>query len=168
MAFAVHEIVEIAVQIEINGRDFYNTLSGKTKDKRIKEIFEHLAEEEEEHMKKFREILSTFHKYESKEAYPEEYFSYLNSLASDVIFTQKDKGSELAKKMESRHEAVDFGVKAEKDSILFYEGIKKVTPQSEHPTVNEVITEEQNHLTQLIGLRKYMQKGKEAGEWIKK
>ena len=168
MAFAAHEIVEIAVQIEINGRDFYNTLSGKTKDKTTKEIFEHLAEEEEKHMQKFREILEKFHKYEPKESYPQEYFSYLNSLASDVIFTQKDKGSELAKKMKTRHEAVDFGVKAEKDSILFYEGIKKVTPQSEHPIVNEVITEEQNHLTQLIDLRKYMQKGKEAGEWIRK
>ena len=119
-------------------------------------------------MKKFREILGAFHKYEPKEAYPQEYFSYLNSLASDVIFTQKDKGSEFAKKMKTRHEAVDFGIKAEKDSILFYEGIKKVVLQSEHPTVNEIIAEEQRHLTQLLDLRRYMQQGKEAGEWIKK
>ena len=40
--FAASEVVEIGVQIEINGRDFYNTLIKKSKNKKTKEIFEHL------------------------------------------------------------------------------------------------------------------------------
>lgn len=151
--FAGSEIVEIGIQIEKNGRDFYNTLASQSKDEKSKDIFRCLAEQEEKHMEAFQKILGSIQKYEPAEAYPGEYLAYMNALASGSIFTQKDKGKEIASKVKSDQEAIDIGIKAEKDSIIFYEGMKKVVPGYDQKVVDEVIAQEQGHLRQLLGLK---------------
>ena len=151
--FAGSEIVEIGIQIEKNGRDFYNTLVGKSKSEKAKEIFKYLAGEEGKHIAVFQRILDSVGKYEPPEAYPGEYFSYMNSLASDYVFTRKDKGAEMAKKTKSDNEAVDLGIGFEKDSIKFYEGMKKVVPEYDLKIIDGLVKEEKNHLKKLTELK---------------
>ena len=151
--FAASEIVEIGIQIEKNGRDFYSALSRQSGSEKSKKIFAYLAEQEEEHMKVFQGILGTIEKYEPVEAYPGEYFAYMGSLASGSVFTQKDKGKEIAAKVKSKQEAIDIGIQAEKDSVIFYEGLKKVVPEDGHKVVDEVIAQEEGHLKQLQDLK---------------
>ena len=91
--FAGSEIVEIGIQIEKNGRDFYNTVSKNSKSTKAKDIYKYLATEEEKHIAAFKNILDSVEKYEPAEAYPGEYFAYMNALASEYVFTQKEKGS---------------------------------------------------------------------------
>ncbi len=45
--FAGSEIIELGVQIEKNGKDFYDTLAEKTKDDKAKTAFKDLASREE-------------------------------------------------------------------------------------------------------------------------
>jgi len=151
--FAGSEIVELGIQIEKNGRDFYNTLVEQSKNQRAKEAFQYLAGEEEKHIAVFQKILDSVHKYEPPETYPGEYFAYMNALASDYVFTQKNKGEEMAKRARSDKEAIGLGIGFEKDSILFYEGMKKVVPEYDHKIVNKLIEEEQNHLRRLSDLK---------------
>lgn len=152
--FAGSEIVEMGIQIEKNGRDFYNELVSKSKGQKAKEIFKYLAGEEEKHIAVFQNILDSVHKYEPVEAYPGEYFAYMNALASEYVFTQKDKGQEIARNTKSDMEAVELGIKSEKDSIIFYEGMKKVVPEHGHKVIDNLIEQEQNHLKQLSDLKK--------------
>ena len=152
--FAGSEIVELGVQVEKNGRDFYNTLIRQSKHKNAKEIFKYLAGEEEKHIATFQRILDKLEKYEPPESYPGEYFAYMNALASDYVFTKKDKGKEIAKNITSDKEAVDMGIGFEKDSILFYEGMRRVVPEYDHKVLDELIRQEQNHLRQLSDLKK--------------
>jgi len=151
--FAGSEIVELGIQIEKNGRDFYNRLVRQSKNQKAKETFNYLAGEEEKHIAIFKKILDKVHKYEPPEIYPGEYFAYMNALASNYVFTKKDKGEEIARRTRSDREAIDLGIGFEKDSILFYEGMKKVVPEYDHKTVNELITQEQDHLRQLSDLK---------------
>lgn len=151
--FAGSEIVELGIQIEKNGRDFYNTLVSKSKVPKAQETFGYLAKEEEKHILVFQGILNKVEKYEPPESYPGEYFAYMNALASEYVFTQKDKGKEIAQKVKNDKEAIDIGIGVEKDSIVFYEGMKKVVPGYDQKIVDEVIVQEQGHLTQLLGLK---------------
>ncbi len=151
--FAGSEIVEIGIQIERNGKDFYNALASKAKKPKSKEIFEYLAGEEEKHALAFQKILGSVQKYEPAEAYPGEYFAYMHALSSESVFTQAGKGKQIAGKVKSDKEAIDIGIGAEKDSIVFYEGMKKVVPEYDRKTVEEVIAQEQLHLRQLLGLK---------------
>jgi len=151
--FAGSEIVELGIQIEKNGRDFYNALVEQLKNQKAKETFKYLAGEEEKHIAVFQNILDSVHKYEPPESYPGEYFAYMNALARDYVFTQKDKGREIAKNVKGDKEAISLGIGFEKDSIIFYVGMKKVVPEYDHKIVDRLITQEQDHLRQLSELK---------------
>jgi len=151
--FAGSEIVELGIQIEKNGRDFYNALVEQLKNQKAKETFKYLAGEEEKHIAVFQNILDSVHKYEPPESYPGEYFAYMNALARDYVFTQKDKGREIAKNVKGDKEAISLGIGFEKDSIIFYVGMKKVVPEYDHKIVDKLITQQQDNLRQLSELK---------------
>ena len=152
--FAGSEIVELGIEIERNGRDFYNTLTSQSKNQKAGEIFRYLAGEEDKHIKVFQEILNKTEKYEPSGLDADEYFAYMNALASEYVFTQKDKGKEIAKTIKSDQEAVEMGIGFEKDSIIFYEGMKKAVPEYGLKVINELIMQEQSHLKKLSDLKK--------------
>ena len=151
--FAASEAVELGVEIEINGRDFYQAVLSKSKSKEARDIFNYLKGEVEKHIKTFRRILSSVQKYEPKEAYPQEYFEYMNSLASEHVFTQKNKGKEIARQVKDEKEAMDLGIGFEKDSITFYEGIKRLVSAEDRKIIDVLINEEKKHLRRLTELK---------------
>jgi rubrerythrin len=151
--FAGNEIVELGIQIEKNGKDFYDTLVNQSKNSQAKDIFKYLEGEEKKHIAAFQKILDAVHKYEPPESYPGEYFIYMNSLAKDYVFTKKDKGKEIARNTKSDKEAVDLGIKFEKDSIIFYEGMKKVVPEHQGKMVDKLVEQEKVHLYKLLELK---------------
>lgn len=151
--FAGSEIVEIGIQIEKNGRDFYNTLEKKSKNQKTSQIFKYLSDEEEKHIKVFQEILVKTEKYEPTGLYADEYFAYMNALASEHVFTKENKGEEIAKTIKSDMEAVNMGIGFEKDSIIFYEGMKKAVPEYDLALVDKLIMQEQDHLRILFDLK---------------
>lgn len=150
--FSGSEIVEIGIQIEKNGRDFYNALALRSKSEKVREIFEFLAKEEEKHIAVFQGILHGVEQYLPPESYPGEYFTYMNSLAAGYVFTQKDKGAQIAKSILNDKEAIDLGVGFEKDSITFYKGMKKVIPEYDLKIIDRLIVQEENHLKMLTDL----------------
>jgi rubrerythrin len=50
------DVLQLAIQMEVEGKDFYQKASQKSKNKLAKELFQHLANEEDVHRKKFEEI----------------------------------------------------------------------------------------------------------------
>lgn len=152
--FSANEIVELGVEIEKNGKDFYNTLAEKSESQKGKEIFQYLSGEEEKHIAVFQKMLESAEKYEAPESYPGEHLAYIDTLAAEYVFTQKDKGGEIAKGISSDKEAVEVGIGFEKDSILFFEAMKKVVPEYEHKAIEGLIVQEKSHLRQLSDLRK--------------
>lgn len=151
--FSGSEIVSFGVQIEKNGRDFYNTLADKTANREAGEIFKFLAGEEEKHILTFQKILESVKAYEPQETYPGEYFAYMSLLAGEYVFTQTDKGKEVALKTKNDKDAIAVGVKFEKESIIFYEGMKKAVPREQAGVIDKLIDQENNHLFKLLKLR---------------
>ena len=152
--FGGSEIVEIGIQIEKNGMDFYDTLVNQSKNNKAKDIFKYLAGEEEKHIATFKKILDSVQKYEPPEAFSQEYFAYMNALASDYVFTRKDEGTKLAKKAKSDKDGVNLGISFEKESIIFYAEMKKMVPESDQNIVEQLIAQEQEHLRKLSDLKK--------------
>ncbi len=152
--FSATEIAEIGIQIEKNGRDFYEGVLKLSKNSKSKETFGFLAGEEEKHIKRFEDLLSQVKKYEPSEAYPGEYFAYLKALSEGYVFTKANKGAEAAKNIKSEKEAVDIGIGFEKDSILFYHEMKKFILGGEQKIVDKLIEEEQGHLKKLTEIKR--------------
>ena len=153
-SFSGCEVGEMGIQIEKNGKAFYESVAAKSKNAKAKEVFEYLARQEEDHIKTFKKIFEDAKCVrEPQGAYPDEYFAYMNALAGSYIFTQKDKGVEVAEKVTSDEEAIDLGIKLEKDSILLYEGMKEAVPEEDKSLVDRIIIEEKEHFRKLSELK---------------
>ena len=153
-SFSGCEVVELGIQIEKNGRDFYSELASSAKEKKVIEVLEYLAEAEEKHIEVFKEIFSGMCDYSPDAVYPQEYFAYMNALASQHVFTGKDKGKEAAGKIKDYDEGIDMGIGFEKDSILFFQEMEKIVPEKDRELVEKIILEEKKHLKKLLGLKK--------------
>lgn len=151
--FSKGEVVHIGVEIEVNGRDFYNEVLKKAKTEKVKDMFSFLAKEEEKHIEVFKKILSEVESFKPKEAFNEEYFSYIRALSKEHVFTQKNKGKEIAKKIKTSKQAIDLAIGFEKDSILFYVEMKNFVPENDHRIIDRLIEEERKHLKLLSEIK---------------
>ncbi len=155
--FSGCEIIEMGIQIEKNGRDFYKTLAEASDSPEAKEVFEYLAKEEEGHIDVFQKLSEGLCDYEPKEVYTDEYFAYLRALAEQYVFTQKDKGKKIAEKVKTSQEGLELGIQFEKDSILVFEEMKKFVSEKNRGLVDKLIAEEKKHLSRLSEIKEIVQ-----------
>ena len=154
ISFSGSELINIAIGIERRGIAFYDIMTRSTENATARDVFQHLADMEREHVQIFQGMLSEANRYQPSEAYTGEYAAYLQALVDSAVFTDAIVTSEMAARVESDIEAMELAIGAEKDSILFYYGMRDIMPQGAQPTVNKIITEEKSHLRLLSELKK--------------
>ncbi len=152
--FSGCEIAEIGIQIEKNGKEFYNELVRLADSAEMKTVFKLLSEAEERHIGIFRRMFDSSCEYNPGGAYTDDYFAYMNALAGQYVFTRKDRGTEVARAVKNFSEGLDLGIRFEKDSILLYREFREIVPEEDRPLVDELIAEEKDHLRQLLDLKK--------------
>jgi rubrerythrin len=148
--FEGSEIVDLGKEIEKNGEAFYDEAAKNAKSKNAKELFEILKEQEKCHIHIFEELGKGLDASAEPESFEGEYAEYMKNLASQNVFTRKNTGKEAAKKAKTDREIMDIAVNFEKESILLFEGMKKVVAEKDIKTIEGLIKEEQRHMNQLI------------------
>jgi len=154
ISFSDSELINIAVGIERRGIAFYDIMAKSTENATTRDVFQHLADMEREHVQIFQGMLAEAGKYQISGTYTEEYSAYLQALVDSTVFSDDMVTSEMATQADSDIEALELAIGAEKDSILFYYEMKELMPQRAQATVNKIITEEKSHLRQLSELKK--------------
>ncbi|PNX49697.1 MAG: rubrerythrin [Thermoplasmata archaeon M9B1D] len=142
--FNIDEILEIAEQIERNGARFYRNAAQKIPNVDKKRLLINLAEMEDNHeqiFKTMRKNLSEDEKMMTSFDPEDETSSYLKALADTRIFYEKEIDFSSIK------EILKSAITAEKDSIVFYLGMKDVV--SDHigkDKIDAIIREEMSHI----------------------
>ena len=156
IVFSGNELIDIAIGIETRGITFYDIMAKSTDNEIASQVFQNLADMEREHIRIFQEMLDEADKYQPLEDKneEEEYASYLQALIDNAVFTDDMITSEMATQADSDIQAVELGISAEKDSILFYYEMRDIMPQQALPMINRIITEEKSHLRQLSEVKK--------------
>lgn len=152
--FSGSELLEIAIGIERNGMAFYQALADKTGSKDVKDIYNHLAGEEKKHLDTFQSMSNSLGQAKPQETYTEEYMLYLKSLVDSVVFSNVTEARQKANKVFNEIEALDTGIQAEKDSILFYTELQNLVRERDRKVVLKVLDEEKSHLRQLSKLKR--------------
>ena len=152
--FYASEIVKVALLIEQNGGTFYGLLADKMSNPSVKNLFLQLVEEERKHFQVFSELLSRANHWEPVGMYAVEYKSYMDYLASQNVFTEEKTCQEVTGKITTDQAALEYACGFEKDSILFYEGMKKYVPDNEIETIEKIINAEAKHLIRLVDMGK--------------
>ncbi|OGO21277.1 MAG: hypothetical protein A2144_02755 [Chloroflexi bacterium RBG_16_50_9] len=154
ITFSVSEIFNIAINIERRGITFYDIMAKSTDDEMARYVFRSLVEMERAHIEVFQDMLAEADKYEPRETSTEDYAGYLNALIDNAVFTEDMLTSEMATQIDSDIKALELGINAEKDSILFYYQIRDIMPRKATPAIDRVISEEKSHLQQLADVKK--------------
>ncbi len=184
--FSGRELIDIAVGIERSGAAFYDYLAestkkakpevmyshpdtkdGKTKatysnlagkEAKIRTMYSKLAAREREHIQTFQNMLGPGGEYPNLDPYTEEYALYLKTLVDSAVFNNERTAHEAAQKVASELEAVEIGIRAEKDSILFYSAIQDLIRRADANLIGGIIKEEKGHLAQLSDLKRRLSK----------
>jgi rubrerythrin len=152
--FSGSELLEIAMGIERNGMAFYQAMADKTEKRDVKDLYNHLAGEEKKHLDIFKGMSDALGQTKPSETFGDEYMLYLKSLVDSVVFSNVAEAQQKAVKVSNEIEALNIGIQAEKDSILFYTELQSQVRERDREVVLTVLDEEKNHLRQLSELKK--------------
>ena len=153
--FSGYEIGEMAIQIERNGKAFYEELARKSNEADMRTFFKYLADQEDVHLERFKELRDRL----SKEGYIAPYDwdearDYLAALVSKEVFADENMGARLAKEAPDEATAFDAAIGLEKDSLLFYHEMMRFVNKQDHPLIEAIAEEERKHITDLTQKRK--------------
>ncbi|MGD9232952.1 MAG: ferritin family protein [Desulfobacterales bacterium] len=142
--FTVDDVFEMAEQLERNGHQFYREAAQKTDNPEYKKLLVELAEMEVQHEKTFvdlRSELSVNEKTSTVFDPQNESALYLRALADTKVFFEKEID------FSSKKSVLKAAILAEKDSIVFYLGIKEMVPEKYgKDKLDEIIKEEMGHI----------------------
>lgn len=157
IVFSANELINMAIGIERRGITFYDIMAKSTDNDQARDIFEGLVKMERQHLKTFQEMLDEAGGEPPPETSSQEYAGYFQALVDSTVFTDDMITSEMATGAENDIQALELGISAEKDSILFYYEMKNLMPQRYTSVVNEIIAEEKSHLQQLTEIKKKLE-----------
>jgi rubrerythrin len=164
--FNADEIFEIAEQIERNGAKFYRTSAESIEDSESRGMLLNLAAMEDQHEKTFATMRADLSDEEKASVTfdPEnEAHLYLKALADSRVFLEKqipDLSSFGGRpEPEIMEEILKFAIGAEKDSIIFYSGMKDAVPSSLGKSrLDDIVKEEMSHVrllsNKLVSMKK--------------
>jgi rubrerythrin len=142
--FNANEVFEMAEQIERNGAKFYRDAAKSVADPSNKDLLLSLSQMEEAHEKTFKAMRTALTSAEKAATVFDpsgEAALYLRALADTRIFFEKkiDPTSIM--------EILKSAIEAEKDSIVFYLGMKEAVPASlGQDRIDGIIKEEMGHI----------------------
>jgi len=158
--FNASEVFQIAIDIEENGRRFYEKAMGLSDDHEVKAFFAALAQEEAEHLERFKELRSQLPQTASEGTVwdPEhEMDQYLQMMADMNVFRSDVDMEEKLSLAGSVEDALKLGIQFEKDSIIFFLSMQEATADNRgRKSIDQLVNEEREHLKRLsLQLRRH-------------
>jgi rubrerythrin len=142
--FNADDIFEIAEQLERNGAKFYRTAAESVGDDGAKDFLLNLSAMENDHEKTFIQMRSDLTASEKASTVFDpsgDAVHYLRALADTRVFFEKEIDTS------SMQAILKDAITAEKDSIVFYLGMREAVPEGMgRGRLDDVIKEEMGHI----------------------
>ena len=154
ITFNANEIFEMAEEIERNGAKFYRQAAEKAPDEKTKQMLLNMAAMEDSHLKTFEEMRKELSGREKGWAMfdPDNQSAlYLQAMADARGYEGKISPAEELTGNETPKEIIEIALNSEKESIVFYFGLKGLVPvKAGRDKVEAIIMEELSHVTTLL------------------
>ena len=157
-AYGPFEAMMLGVELEEAGRMFYDRMAKSCADYRVKNLFKELAEAEIKHKKVIMEEIEPLY---APDWYREEdhqmMAEYLNSVQHQQVFPDPEDEVACNQAASDYVQAVEIGIKAEKQSIEYYTFLRDATQDEKGKDVFERLRKEEvGHLEMLEGMKEYL------------
>ena len=153
MKVSLGEVFDAAIQIERRGYDFYRKAAKATSDKVFQKELAALSKMEKGHaavFTKLKEELAGGKKETKQSASSKEAARYLEAFAAGTVFNITDDASLALSELPTVHDILIFAIGRERDSILFYVGMREmISDKSGIEKISRIIKEEMDHVALL-------------------
>jgi rubrerythrin len=145
---SIGEILSVAIHLEESGSHFYKAASKKVHSERLRDALSRLADQEIEHKIVFQRMgkdmgIDLSGEHYLKRISPESF----QSLTEAGVFPSPEERDAAVASLFSLAQAIRFGVKVEKGSVLFYESAARVSKSAHiRETFERIAAEERAHL----------------------
>ena len=145
----VTQALEKALQMEIEGKEFYHKAGQRSDNPLAKELFQRLAEEEDVHMQKVNEVYEAI---KSRAGWPEKETTFKHEKSLRSVFREAIEGMDReVKASPSELEAIKIAMNMEDKSYSFYRSRSEEAASSTEKSFYQALTaeEREHHLTLL-------------------
>lgn len=160
ISFNADEVFEMAEEIERQGARLYKEVSKMAPTEEMKKFFLELTEMEAKHLKIFadmRKQLSEQEKTTTTYDPDNEAALYLKTMADAKGWEGRISPTQKFTGKESMKEVVEIALNAEKESVVFYYGLKSMVPEEAgRDKIEQIIMEELSHIRTLLEYLKDM------------
>lgn len=145
--FTAHEILDLAIQLEENGKAVYREAAGRAKNADIRDLLLWMAEEEDQHIRLFKEIKEEIESRSINPFMEEMSRKVFGGILGDKSFSHREVNfAEIGRIGDLMKIFIEF----EKETVLFYETlIPFIEDNHTLHYVTKIIAEENNHIKKL-------------------
>ncbi|ROR03272.1 ferritin-like domain-containing protein [Desulfosoma caldarium] len=151
--FNAAEVFQIAVEIEENGKAFYEKVAAKIDDPDVQAIFRDLAQQEVEHQRKFQELKAQLPPQAAQSTVYDpnnEMAHYLKMMADGHVFRTSESVDAKIATIQDAVDALRMAMEFEKDSVIFFLSMQDATEEEKgRQFIGLLVKEEQEHLRRL-------------------
>lgn len=156
-----YEVLDMALQIERNGIRFYGKAADQAPDESLRRLLRGLADMERGHEQLFLDMRAGMPPAERQVDLADKEgvaAAYLDSLMRGLLFDPATDPIAWLDASPTPVEVLKRAIALEKDSVLFYLGIREIVAMDAHTRkIDQIIKEEKSHIVMLSGeLRKLM------------
>jgi rubrerythrin len=151
--FSAREIAEAAVEKEKRRKAFYAKVCELSTDKTMKDLFQFLTDEEDNHVAAFTKLRDSLPQETRAEEYDEDMEAYMDSMIDDRLYSQIDS-AEFVKNAIDTKKVFQLAIGFEKDAILYFREFLPFLTDADKKIVDGLIEEEKGHIRKLAEVQK--------------
>ena len=146
--------LQVAIQMEVDGKDFYLKASQESGNELGKKLLESLADEEDVHRQKFEEIYRAL---KEKKGWPETDFAQDGGKSLRTLFATATAAGSGIKAQASEHDAVKTAMDMENKSYDYYKvQSQTATYDGERDFYQALMAQEREHYLVLLDYYEYL------------
>jgi rubrerythrin len=148
--FYLSEIVKFAIEKEIESVELYQKLAGSVSKPELQQLFRTLVVEEQKHKAFYSDMLSFVDLQQTPGVHEDdEYTAYMQ----EMIRAARAVAALTGEQLNDFVRVIDYAIAREKDSILFYVGLKHLVADKDKAAIDKIIYEEGRHIVFLARMR---------------
>jgi rubrerythrin len=151
--YSIDEVMEMAIQTEKLGYQFYTGMADKfKKDTGLVSLFTTLASKEKEHERTFTNLRDLVAKNGAEAVQWEEVTNYLRAFVESEFFLGNSKSLPSMDHLKTVPDVVKFAIGFEKETLLYFMELRSIV--KDKAVVDTIIDEEKSHIVWLDTFRK--------------
>ena len=154
ITFTADEVFEMAIEIERSGAELYREAAEKSSDGKTRKTLFAMAQTEEGHRQAFEQMRKELAAENETAVFDPDNRSvmYLQTMADARGWEGKVNPTQELSGNETPRQILDIALNSEKESVVFYLGLKDlISSRAGKKKVEQIIIEELAHISELLG-----------------